>query len=201
MGVRSGLDTRKEEPESSLRFTEDTHVEKSSERTDRAVTEEEHITAADLAGTNREERPEVIEGTAVEVVKAPRDPMEDRDPDRSGTAIPVRTGAGMSAAAAVPAREPARSDENSGPLFSTDEAAKLRQRWDAIQVGFVDEPRKSVEEADSLVAAAMKRLAEQFAEERSRLEHEWDRGSDVSTEDLRVALRRYRSFFSRLLSV
>lgn len=65
----------------------------------------------------------------------------------------------------------------------------------------MDEPRKSVEEADSLVAAAMKRLAEQFAEERSRLEHEWDRGSDVSTEDLRVALRRYRSFFSRLLNV
>jgi hypothetical protein len=150
----------------------------------------------------------VIEGTAVEVIKMPKEPTEDRDPDRSRTPLPVRgTGQagvgspGTSAAAAAPAREAVRGDENSGPLFSSEEAARLRQQWDAIQVGFVDEPRKSVQEADSLVAAAMKRLAEQFAEERSRLDHEWDRGSDVSTEDLRVALRRYRSFFARLLNV
>jgi len=58
-----------------------------------------------------------------------------------------------------------------------------------------------VQEADSLVATAMKRLAEQFALERSTLEGQWDRGGDVSTEDLRIALRRYRSFFGRLLSV
>jgi hypothetical protein len=91
--------------------------------------------------------------------------------------------------------------KNSGPLFSSDEASGLRQRWDAIQVAFVDEPRKSVEEADNLVAVTMQRLAEQFSEERNRLEQHWDRGSDISTEDLRVALRRYRSFFGRLLNV
>ena len=71
----------------------------------------------------------------------------------------------------------------------------------AIQVGFVDEPRRAVEQADSLVAGTMKRLAEIFADERNNLESQWDKGEDVSTEDLRLALRRYRSFFSRLLSV
>jgi hypothetical protein len=65
----------------------------------------------------------------------------------------------------------------------------------------MDEPRRCVQEADSLVAATMKRIAEQFARERSSLEGQWDRGSDVSTEDLRIALQRYRSFFGRLLSV
>jgi hypothetical protein len=65
----------------------------------------------------------------------------------------------------------------------------------------VDEPRKAVEQADALVAGAMQRLAEVFAEERFRLEGQWGRGADVSTEDLRLALRRYRSFFGRLLSV
>jgi len=69
------------------------------------------------------------------------------------------------------------------------------------QTAFVDEPRSAVEQADGLVAAAMKRLAEVFAEERSRLEQQWDRGDNVSTEDLRIALQRYRSFFQRLLSI
>lgn len=77
----------------------------------------------------------------------------------------------------------------------------FRGRWEQIQIGFVDEPRKCAQEADQLVAAAIKRLAEVFATERGRLENEWDKGENISTEDLRVALRRYRSFFDRLLSV
>jgi len=92
------------------------------------------------------------------------------------------------------------SDERT-VLFSPDEANSLRVRWDTIQVGFVDEPRKAVERADQLVAGAMKRLAEMFAAERSRLEGQWDRGDSVSTEELRLALRRYRAFFGRLLSI
>lgn len=87
------------------------------------------------------------------------------------------------------------------PLFTAHEADELRSRWSDIQGGFVDEPRRAVEEADGLVAAAIKRLAEVFAEERSKLESQWDRGDNISTEDLRVALQRYRSFFTRLLSV
>ena len=86
-------------------------------------------------------------------------------------------------------------------LFPEQELGGLRDRWKEIQTGFVDEPRKAVEQADGLVASAMKRLAEVFAEERSKLEQQWDRGDSVSTEDLRVALQRYRTFFERLLSV
>lgn len=87
------------------------------------------------------------------------------------------------------------------PLFSDDEADNLRERWHGIQAAFVDEPRTSVEKADELVATAIKRLAEVFADERNKLERDWSQGQDASTEDLRQALRRYRSFFDRLLSV
>jgi hypothetical protein len=87
------------------------------------------------------------------------------------------------------------------PLFADEELGGYRTRWSAIQTGFVDEPRKAVEQADALVAEAMKRLAEVFAEERGRLEAQWERNDRVSTEDLRLAMRRYRSFFERLLSV
>ena len=95
----------------------------------------------------------------------------------------------------------AAKDAQATPLFSPDEAKEFRVRWDAIQGGFVDEPRHAVEQADSLVAGAMKRLAEIFAEERANLEGQWDRQESASTEDLRLALRRYRSFFGRVLSV
>ena len=123
------------------------------------------------------------------------------------------------AAASAPARTDARTGDMTGamtgaenenlekqqegfePLFDERQGADFRSRWFDIQAGFVDEPRKSVEKADELVAAAIKRLAEIFADERKKLEAEWGSGDDVSTEDLRVALRRYRSFFDRLLSV
>ncbi|HEX7980292.1 MAG TPA: hypothetical protein VF461_16900 [Gemmatimonadaceae bacterium] len=87
------------------------------------------------------------------------------------------------------------------PILAGDVVSELRTRWTDIQAGFVDEPRRAVEQADALVAEAIKRLAETFANERNQLEGQWDRGGDVSTEDLRQALQRYRSFFSRLLSV
>ena len=87
------------------------------------------------------------------------------------------------------------------PLFSEDASTQLRDRWTDVQAGFVDEPRSAVEQADSLVAEVMKRLADGFATERQALEQQWSSGGDASTEDLRVALRRYRSFFDRLLSV
>jgi hypothetical protein len=172
--------------------------------------DEENISTADLAGartdaaTDRETerarrgdvidvQPEVRNVAAVEVQKT----------EVTAQAVPVgQVGATAAAAAPAPASTPSTSNEpERGPLFSAEEAAHLRSRWDAIQVGFVDEPRRSVQEADSLVATAMKRLAEQFSAERSTLEGQWDRGGDVSTEELRIALRRYRSFFGRLLSV
>ncbi len=82
-----------------------------------------------------------------------------------------------------------------------EESGRFAETRRRVQTGFVDEPRRAVEEADALVADLMKRLAEGFAKERSSLERQWDRGDRISTEDLRVALRRYRSFFQRLLSI
>jgi hypothetical protein len=91
--------------------------------------------------------------------------------------------------------------EPTAPLFSPEEARNFQSRWDTIQVGFVDEPRRVVEQADGLVAEVIQRLAQIFADERAKLEGQVKRGDNVSTEDLRQALRHYRSFFTRLLSV
>jgi len=92
-------------------------------------------------------------------------------------------------------------DESAGPLLQPAFVEDLRRRWDGIQTGFVDEPRAAVKQADELVASAIKKLAESFADARDKLEHQWDRGDEVNTEDLRLALRKYRSFFQKLMSV
>src|SRR5262245_41661044 len=96
---------------------------------------------------------------------------------------------------------PRKVDEAPAPLFADNDASGYRTRWNTIQTGFVDEPRKAVEEADTLVAEVMKRLAEGFSDERRRLETQWEHADQVSTEDLRLAMRRYRSFFERLLAI
>jgi hypothetical protein len=85
-------------------------------------------------------------------------------------------------------------------LLPDDQTERFTVRWKEIQASFVDQPRESVEQADALVADLMQRLAAGFSDERERLEGQWDQGDDVSTEDLRVALTRYRSFFDRLLA-
>jgi hypothetical protein len=92
-------------------------------------------------------------------------------------------------------------NDHIAPLLPQDLARQLQASWSDVQAGFVDAPREAVRKADELVATAMKQLADTFARERSNLENQWDREGDVSTEDLRVALTRYRSFFHRLLSV
>ena len=97
-----------------------------------------------------------------------------------------------------PSRDAGQSTHGDAPLVA--DADAFQSRWEDIQVRFVDEPRRAVEDADALVATVMQRLAEGFAQERERLEAQWGRGEDISTEDLRVALQRYRSFFRRLLS-
>jgi hypothetical protein len=92
------------------------------------------------------------------------------------------------------------TDESNGPLLGDEDLDGYRTRWHDIQVRFVDDPRVTVKDADALVAELMQHLAETFAEERASLESRWEGGADVSTEDLRVALQRYRSFFDRLLA-
>ncbi len=86
------------------------------------------------------------------------------------------------------------------PLLPTEESERFADRWLEIQASFVDMPRESVQQADALVADLMRQLAGSFSSERETLEQQWDSGDDVSTEELRVALTRYRSFFGRLLS-
>ena len=86
-------------------------------------------------------------------------------------------------------------------LFADDDLSGLRSRWDDVQVAFVDDPTECVQKADALVAEVVEQLTAGFSEARSRLEAQWARGEDASTEDLRLALRRYREFFQRLLAV
>jgi hypothetical protein len=86
-------------------------------------------------------------------------------------------------------------------LFDEDELSVLRSRWDEVQAGFVDDPRECVQKADGLVSDVVDRLTTGFSEARSRLDEQWARGEEGSTEDLRIALKRYREFFQRLLAL
>ena len=86
-------------------------------------------------------------------------------------------------------------------LFADADVTDYRTRWGNIQTAIVDEPRKAVEDADSLVKSVLNKLSKSFTQERETLANQWERGDNVSTEDLRITLRRYRSFFDRLLNV
>ena len=119
-------------------------------------------------------------------------PVSQQQTQQSGTAEVVREMEGGSNNV---------QNQSDAPLFPPEEADQLRGRWQEVQASFVDEPRQAVQQADELVANAIKRLAQTFADERSQLEGQWDRGESVSTEDLRLALQKYRTFFGRLLTV
>jgi hypothetical protein len=97
------------------------------------------------------------------------------------------------------ARRSARESAEAS-LLNDDEASGLRERWTECQQRFVDEPRDAVRSADELVAEVMEKVASEFANTRESLEQQWDRGDRVSTEDLRLAMQRYREFFNRLLA-
>ncbi|MDB5478966.1 MAG: hypothetical protein JWO83_19 [Caulobacteraceae bacterium] len=136
--------------------------------------------------------------------ETPRDPptrdqaMTDRPPNPGLTTADLARGKAAPQPGAGPGQP---GEEQPAALFPAEDARNFQARWDAIQVSFVDEPRRAVEQADALVAEALKRQAEIFAAARADLETQWDRGQDVSTEDLRQALRRYRAFFTRVLKV
>jgi hypothetical protein len=141
---------------------------------ERGTNDTQPLTTADMAGA----------------AAARRKPISARiDIDRDRSAVDYQTAVDS------------QPEEASAPLFEQSALQDFRSRWGAIQTGFVDNPGGAVKQADELVAAVMKRIAEVFADERASLDQEWAKGDDVSTEDLRVALRRYRSFFDRLLSV
>jgi len=103
----------------------------------------------------------------------------------------------------VEGRVPAGSTDadDYAPLFVDREAEQFRSQWLEIQSRFVDDPKVAVKEADDLVADVIKNITRTFSDERMTLENQWKSGDKVSTEDLRVALQRYRSFFNRLLKL
>ncbi len=94
-----------------------------------------------------------------------------------------------------------KEDAQLAPLFTEAAAADFRSRWDLVQRSFVDNPREAVHAGDELVAQVIESLAETFSSQRSDLENELKEADQSSTENLRLALRRYRSFFERLLAI
>jgi hypothetical protein len=148
---------------------------------DRAAVDDRDDTAAD-------DRTSAAAAVPAAAAAAATDRDDDTRADTRDTSDTAATTTGTGTA----------TDGDAAPLLA--DAEGFQGRWEEIQVRFVDEPRGAVEDADALVATVMQRLAEGFAQERERLEAQWGRGEDISTEDLRVALQRYRSFFQRLLS-
>ena len=86
-----------------------------------------------------------------------------------------------------------------GPLLRDPD--DLRRRWESIQVGFVDNPREAVGEAEELVSSTIGQIGNVFRQQRERLESSWAQGREPSTDDLRVTFQSYRDFFGRLLQV
>ena len=148
------------------------------------------LSTADLAAAGEAREARQVRETRDE---APR-PSEDR-------VVPQRQAVERPAAQAQPARQPAAHDDELAALFTPEIAAGFRSRWDAVQIGFVDDPGQAVRHADELVAEVMKSLADSFAQERARFESRMHESQTAATENMRVAVRRYRSFFERLLSL
>lgn len=152
---------------------------------------DEQLTTADLAGRSEANQ---------NVIRHVDDPAKPRPVRSEGSDVADRPAEMRDRPAAEPTPIDRGREHATTPLFTDSDQRDLRSRWSSVQAGFVDEPRKAVQEADNLVASVMKRLAEGFATERANLEKQWDSGDNVSTEDLRIALQRYRSFFDRLLN-
>jgi hypothetical protein len=169
---------------------------------------DDNLTTADLADSTppsevEHEAPEPAEEAAqVDDERASSQSPEADSEGMEGPEEPTETEERDKAPASMESTQEQEADgeSESTALLPGDQASEFQGRWETLQTGFVDEPRRAVEDADALVAELMQRLASSFSDERSALEEQWDRGDDVSTEDLRVALQRYRSFFERLLS-
>jgi hypothetical protein len=136
------------------------------------------------------------DGGADEGADAALAPADDAPLPLAGEVAPTPVGAMTDAQPADTGGVPTAG----GPLLPATDVETFRARWLEVQTGFVDSPREAVEHADGLTAELMQYLARTFADERSRLERQWDGGDDVATDDLRAAFQRYRSFFERLLA-
>jgi len=163
--------------------------------------DDDDLTTADLAGTTRASDTEAESREAEpDHVPTNTDTVESGRPEQAEGAESEAAPLSSDPPQAAAGEHLPDADRERSPLLPEGEAVEFQTRWKTLQTSFVDEPRRAVEEGDTLVAELMQRLANSFAEERQSLETQWDRGDDVSTEDLRIALQRYRSFFDRLLS-
>jgi hypothetical protein len=133
------------------------------------------------------------------------DRMGEMPPEATTGDVPLTTeqiaNPGAVQSAAPPAGGAETAEAEAAQLLDPQDRDAMTQRWRDIQANFVDQPRQAMQDADALVAGLMQQLAQMFSQERSQLEAQWSRGDEVSTEDLRVSLQRYRAFFERLLSV
>jgi hypothetical protein len=175
---------------------------------DRNVTPESRLSTADLAAKNPsiDHEPPQAETTGRNEASSPASQVslvDAQTPEVRDGAAASEGDQGTREQPTIAGRTAAAggSDPEATPLFAEQEATQFRGRWDEVQASFVDEPRRAVEQADGLVAELMQRLAGSFSDERSRLEASWGRGEETETEGLRLALRKYRSFFDRLLRV
>ncbi|CCH29073.1 hypothetical protein ABZ816_36190 [Actinosynnema sp. NPDC047251] len=150
-------------------------------------------------GENTHTDDRVVENDSDAVYDEPadfdREPAADTALGHNPDIVPVTA----PAAEPATAEQGARSDDE--PLFGDTEAEELRTEWRGLQADFVDDPQDAVQRADELVAQVIGSLANTFAEHRRSLEEQWKQEGHADTEELRVALRRYRTFFDRLLSV
>ncbi|HUF54322.1 MAG TPA: hypothetical protein VMR52_11190 [Dehalococcoidia bacterium] len=95
---------------------------------------------------------------------------------------------------------PSTTGADQGELFRQASYDEYASRWEQIQADFVDDPQATVARADALVSDVINDLTQTFESERNSLENQWSQDAEANTEDLRIALQRYRSFFQRLLS-
>jgi hypothetical protein len=146
-----------------------------------------------------------IEDESTAVTREPGPGSEDsvaltREPEPADESTAV-TGEPEPVADDIEAAPPKPESSTGEILFGGDDVADLRSRWAGVQAAFVDDPKDCVQKADHLFSDVVEHLTTGFAEARSRLEEQWSRGQQASTEDLRVALMHYREFFDRLLAV
>ena len=162
---------------------------------------DESLSTRDLAFPDRE-ADTVTDSTTAQTSNPTQTTLsDDQLGERSADNQPaIQPASGQQTPAASSANGETSGNAAEDALLSTKISGDFQRRWETIQTQFVDEPRGAVEDADQLVATVMQKLAEGFAQERERLEAQWDQGEEISTEDLRVALRRYRAFFQRLLA-
>ncbi|MQY40727.1 hypothetical protein SRB17_87600 [Streptomyces sp. RB17] len=152
-----------------------------NDKTDPRETGEADLTTEDLAQPSRSKQ--APEGPT----EAPAFPGESTSEPRGTAETPASKAGGQ-------------AEEEAPHLLAAKDAEGFRARWQEVQNEFVDDPRDAVHDADALVADVMQQLASTFAEHRQELEGQWDRSGNADTEELRLAIRDYRSFFNRLLA-